>query len=309
LVNGTTYYYVVVHNDDETPIAPSDEIFETPQVTPVIPATPTGLTAVATANAIQLAWDAVPLAAHYTVERALSPAGPFEPVYDFARDTSYTDYGLQSNQGYSYRIVAFNSFGDSLPSAVASAAVGTLDHTLPTVTVTGVVDRATYLLGNVPTPGFSATDSGGIATQDDVLIEPETTSGAGQYTQVVTVRDNAGNETIVYTTYWVDYDFSGFKPPLHTSGQAFPVNRSIPVKFELNDSDGNPVTDAQFTVLVDGRPVPAWPGSAPVNNGPGQYIFRVDPGLLSQELHTLTVILDDTTSYQTTFRVAAPMIE
>ena len=45
-----------------------------------------------------------------------------------------------------------------------------LDHGAPSVSVTGVVDGARYMLGAVPTPDFSATDStSGVATSTGVL--------------------------------------------------------------------------------------------------------------------------------------------
>jgi fibronectin type 3 domain-containing protein len=303
LSNGTTYYYVV-QSEDGAGISPeSAEVSETPQAAPVLPGAPTdlGTSLVNDKNAVRLRWDAAGLASAYTVERATSPAGPFVPLYRFVRGTTYTDYGLQSNTDYVYRVRAVNSFGDSAPSNAATAKVRSVDHRAPTVTVSKVRDGAVYTLGAEPKPKFAAADSGGLAWKDDMLHRPDTATGAGTYTYVASAADRATNENHAYATYSVRYRFSGITGALSSPGRTFPADEAIPVTFRLSDAKNRGVRDAGFDVLVDGVPAQEW--GTGLHHPSGTYEFLLDPRQLSAELHTLTLVLDDGTSRQTTFHL------
>ncbi len=303
LQNGQTYYYVV-QSEDGAGISPdSVEISETPQASPVLADAPSHLRAnlVNNGSAVRLSWDAADLASVYTVERATSPAGPFEPLYRFVPGTTYTDNALRSNTNYVYRIRAVNTFGDSAPSNSVTAKVRSVDHRAPTVTVSKVNDGAVYTLGAVPTPKFSAADSGGLAWKDDTLHRPDTETRAGTYTYVASAADKATNDRHVYATYSVRYRFSGFTGALSAPGRTFPLDGAIPVTFRLSDAKNHGVDGAEFDVLVDGVPAQEW--GAGLHNPSGTYEFRLDPRQLSAELHTLTLVLDDGTSRQTTLRL------
>ena len=84
-------------------------------------------------------------------------------------------------------------------------------------------------------------------------------------------------------------------------GRTFPLDEAIPVTFRLSDAKNHGVDGAEFDVLVDGVPAQEW--GAGLHNPSGTYEFRLDPRQLSAELHTLTLVLDDGTSRQTTFRL------
>ncbi len=304
LQNGVTYYYVVQSVDGAGSSPDSEEISETPQATPVVPGAPSRLVAntVHDRNAVRLSWDAADLASAYTVERATSPSGPFEPVYRVVRGTTFTDYGVRSGQRYVYRVRGVNSFGEGEASPVARVALGSVDHVVPVVSVSGVEDGAAYLLGAVPKPRSHAGDNRGVAWKNDQLRRPATKTGAGQYTFVASAGDEATNESIVYATYSVRYRFSGLLGALGSPGASFPLDQPLPVEFRLTDSRHEGVGGAKAEVLVDGVPAEAWgdPQKAPK----GSYRFLLDPLRLSAEFHTLTVVLDDGTTHTTTFRLS-----
>lgn len=302
LTNGVTYHYVVQVTDGSGSSPSSEEIHETPQAAPVIPDAPSALTASAEGNAVRLEWDGVDLATHYTVARATSADGPFEPLYQLVPGPSYTDYGIEPGRRYAYRVSALNSFGQSAPGPAAEVSVGALDHHPPSVAVTGVEDGADYVIGAVPKPGMRAHDAGGIAARDEELRRPATATGAGRYSYVASARDVGTNESIVHAMFRVRYRFSGFRGPLRHPDRTFSPDEPIPIVFRLTDAHRRPVNGAGYEVLVDGVPAAEWP-SGHERAGSGTYGFVLDPRLLSEEMHTLTLRLDDRTAHRTTFRL------
>ena len=301
LRNGQTYYYVVQQADVEAVSELSEVASETPQSTPTLPRTVTGLAAGQNPAGVRLSWKAADLAVSYTIERATSAAGPFEPVYRQVRGTSYTDTGVRPGQAYVYRIVAVNSVGNAPASSAASVTVGSVDRTVPTVAVSGVSDRGSYLLGGEPVPTYKASDDRALAWHKGVLDQPSTTTGAGQYTFVASASDKATNMAVTYATYWVRYWFSGFLGRLASPGATFPLDRPVPVVFRLTDAHHKGVRGAEAQVLVDGVPAKAWSG--PKEKPNGTYVFLLDPRELSEDLHTLSVMLDDGVTHTATFRL------
>ncbi|MGI9321092.1 MAG: hypothetical protein ACR2O5_06730 [Thiogranum sp.] len=95
---------------------------------PVQPAAPTVLTATADAllAQIQLNWvDNAVDETGYRVERAVSGAGPWNVLVTGLPPNSnaYLDTDVLANETWFYRVFAYNSAGDSLPSNVDSATV------------------------------------------------------------------------------------------------------------------------------------------------------------------------------------------
>lgn len=95
--------------------------YDDPPQTP--PAAPTGLAASAfSCSAIDLAWtDADALEDGFTIERSAAGANVWSFVAQVASDvTVYRDEGLTPQTSYDYRVRAFNAFGSSAWSNVAS---------------------------------------------------------------------------------------------------------------------------------------------------------------------------------------------
>ncbi|MBK8050345.1 MAG: multicopper oxidase domain-containing protein [Anaerolineales bacterium] len=121
----TTYAYQVVAVNTNGDSAPSNIATAT---TPIpIPATPANLTASALSPfQVDLAW--VDLATDedgFRVERALVTGGvpeAFTVLATLGLDVAaYSDTAVTPGMSYAYRVVAFNGFGDSMPSNVATA--------------------------------------------------------------------------------------------------------------------------------------------------------------------------------------------
>ena len=115
--------------------------------------------------------------------------------------------------------------------------------------------------------------------------------------------DQASNESIVYTTYHVRYRFADSSAgwPSRTDHST----RTRPSRWRSADRRGDcAVEGARATFLVDGVPARSWP-QTDSHDGDGE-VFLLDARQLSEELHTLTVLLDDGTSHRTTFRLARP---
>ena len=77
------------------------------------------------------------------------------------------------------------------------------------------------------------------------------TSSVGPKDVTFTAVDNAGNSDTKDCTYSVVYDFGGFLPPVSLDGRSlFKLGSTIPVKFQLFDAAGNPVSTAVATIKV-----------------------------------------------------------
>lgn len=66
---------------------------------------------------VVVAWSASPNASSYRVDRAASPAGPWETIVPSVADLQITDHGRQIEQQVCYRIGATNSVGTTLSAA------------------------------------------------------------------------------------------------------------------------------------------------------------------------------------------------
>ena len=105
-LNGT-YCYTIIATNNIGNSAPSVSACATIQV----PATPTNLTATATAtNRINLSWNAVATASGYIVNRAGSPIA-------ITAAASFADTGLSAHTSYCYTVIATNVVGSSTASA------------------------------------------------------------------------------------------------------------------------------------------------------------------------------------------------
>ena len=128
--------------------------------TPVItvPASPTSLSAtVASASQINLSWvDNSNNETGFTVERRTG-AGSYSPIgYTLANSSVYNDIGVSPNTTYTYRVIAYNSAGNS---AAYSNEV--------TVTSGGAVVLSTSIISAITT---TTAVSGGVITSDGGLL-------------------------------------------------------------------------------------------------------------------------------------------
>ena len=112
VVNETTYAYSVTASNASGTSASSTVVMATPL--PPVPATPTGLAAVAGNTTVALTWTAVSGATGYVIRRDGTVAASVP-------GTSYTDTGLTNGLTRGYTVAASNVAGASAQSAVVSA--------------------------------------------------------------------------------------------------------------------------------------------------------------------------------------------
>jgi hypothetical protein len=121
------------------------------------------------------------------------------------------------------------------------------DTTPPVVTVTGVSEGATYILGAVPAAGCSTTDEGsGVATEATLSLTGGNSLGVGSWTATCSgAMDNAGNiADPVSVDYSVTFLFTGFFSPVDNNGvlNIAKAGQIVPLKFRITDANGNPIT-------------------------------------------------------------------
>jgi alpha-tubulin suppressor-like RCC1 family protein len=118
---GTAYTYRVkgVNAAGASPYSSSAAAY-TPDV---VPAAPTGLGAAAAAGRITLSWsDAATNELGFRIYRALGAGGAALLTTTAAGVQSYDDFGVVSGQSYTYRVVAFNTAGESAGISAAATA-------------------------------------------------------------------------------------------------------------------------------------------------------------------------------------------
>jgi hypothetical protein len=181
-----------------------------------------------------------------------------------------------------------------------------IDRCAPALSISGVANGASYLLGAMPTPAFTSADAlSGVASQNAVLTGGDA-NGVGSYTYTVTATDKAGNRASQSASFTVDYLFGGFLSPL--SGATVKSGNNIAVKFQLMDAAGRPVTTATASLMLQlysgGTPVgmPVTAGSTSGGNSGNafrydavdkQYIYNLNTRGLSIGAWQLMVITDD----------------
>ena len=155
----------------------------------------------------------------------------------------------------------------------ASTSVGPLDVdlTAPFVSIDGIIDGHTYAAGSAPTPTCEAFDSlSGLAGSCSLTVTGGSGDG-GRFTAVATATDRAGNVATASVTWFVQFRFGGYLDPINDTGSkvtpqtsVFKSGSTVPVKFQLFDAAGNPIsvgTPPQWLTPVRGPAL----GSASVN--------------------------------------------
>jgi fibronectin type 3 domain-containing protein len=110
---GTTYYYKIIAVNDAGQSSYSSYASATPSSSgySAVPSAPTGVTASAYSNAIEVTWQSVANASYYRVYRYRGTSGyTYENYYETSY-TYYTDTNLSTGTTYYYQVVAVNSEG------------------------------------------------------------------------------------------------------------------------------------------------------------------------------------------------------
>jgi hypothetical protein len=124
-----------------------------------------------------------------------------------------------------------------------------VDKTAPTVTC----DPApTYVVGGTPESGLSAIVTDALSGPASSPVTAEVVVGdlvaSGMFEKSLTGYDVAGNATTAGCQFVVAYDFMGFLQPVPQS--SYKRGSTIPVRFQLGDASGQPISDAAAAALL-----------------------------------------------------------
>ena len=174
-----------------------------------VPAAATSLTAQNTGNSIQLTWkDVAYNESGYNVYRSTTTNGTYTLVGATATDAiSFTDSSITGNTQYFYKITAFNVYGTSdysniatittanrIPQIVAISDVAIKNNQTATVNITAKDDATDHVtLTASGLPSFATFVDNGNGT-GKITVTP-TANNLGAYPVTVTATDNAGANT------------------------------------------------------------------------------------------------------------------
>lgn len=180
-----------------------------------------------------------------------------------------------------------------------------IDKNSPEITVE---DGKKYTL-NQSVTWTAKDDLSGLDTSASGSID---TSKVGSKTQTITATDKAGNTTTKEIHYQVVYTYSGVLQPINSDGKSiFKAGSTVPVKFQLTDSNGNFISTANATIYYEkystqilGNDVEAVSTSAATSGNQfrydpsaSQYIFNLSTKGLDIGTYQITIKLDDGTSH------------
>jgi hypothetical protein len=181
----------------------------------------------------------------------------------FSACTSPQNYSSLTEGNHTFEVRAIDEASNTDPSPASFTWL--VDTTPPVVSVTGVTNDETYVLGSVPTAGCDTQDAlSGVATAASLIVSGGKANGVGSFTAICEgATDNAGNSGSASVSYSVIYDFGGFTDPIDPQAvNQVKAGQTVPAKFSLNGDQG-------MAILAEGYPVSqevaACDGSASVN--------------------------------------------
>jgi hypothetical protein len=202
----------------------------------------------------------------------LDPATPPSLFGDLPAGCPYQGAGADVASDGQHGVYAASEDNAGEDEAPVSASFK-IDATPPTVTCPESVP--TFELGSaggLVTAVVSDGGSGPVSTSVSAAASADT---AGAHAVDLTGEDDAGNTTTVACPYVVGYLFAGFSAPLPTS--TVKSGRTLPLKFQLQDASGQPISDEDAQALVSSScqiaiilvkpagPVPGCPSYDPIS--------------------------------------------
>jgi len=201
------------------------------------------------------------------------------------------------------------------PDAPENITIQPQDTELPVISHTQL--NSEYILNSAPIAfNFSAQDAGiGVYKISATLDGNPIPSGQsvlfeqlGSHEIKITAEDFVGNTAIETINFDVIYNFSGFLSPIKIDGSGvYKLDRTLPVKFQLTDANGNYISTAINKLYVakisDGvvgmDEIPLSTSNADTGNifrydlENNQYIYNLAANGLSVGSWQLKIILDD----------------
>jgi hypothetical protein len=166
----------------------------------------------------------------------------------FNADGDLTAIGTSTTSGEGSAVtVGSPAFTDWAGNTVAAGAVTSpsfkIDKTAPVVSVTGVANGATYILGAVPAAGCSTVETlSGVKTATTLSVSGGPIGSVTATCSAATDNaDNTGSPASV--TYTVSYHFDGFYAPVDNGSvlNVVKAGQAVPLKWRLTDANGNPI--------------------------------------------------------------------
>jgi hypothetical protein len=147
-----------------------------------LPATPTGLAAVAGNTQVSLTWTASAGASSYSVKRATTSGGPYATAASGVIAPGYTNTGLSNGTTYYYVVSAVNGCGESADSSQVSATPTAAQAVAPPTSLKATAAKRKVMLS------WTQSVSTGI-TQNRIY---RSTSSGGPYAAIALIGANTG---------------------------------------------------------------------------------------------------------------------
>lgn len=224
---------------------------------------------------------------------------------------SVTEDKIIATEGLDQSIIGIcvDMAGNSVDAIISGI---NIDKTPPLITNNIPIDGAEYLLNQNIAADWQIYDAlSGIGLSTGTVDSGQTidTSSVGAKTFNIASSDKAGNQTARLLNYYVHYDYSGVLSPIKSDGSKFfKFGSTVPIKFQLKDSNGNFISTSNAYIYVNkvsdsvsGLEEVVSAGEANVGNlfrydaTDNQYIFNLSTKLLSIGTWQLSIKLDDET--------------
>jgi lysophospholipase L1-like esterase len=187
-----------------------------------------------------------------------------------------------------------------------------IDRLAPVVDLDALSPHQRVMLGAPLIARYGCADSRSFVRTCTAAVAPGRlvdTSTVGDHSFTVTAVDHAGNRVVVEHRYSVRYGWSGpLSPLLPGQPRVVHVGDTLPVRFELTNHLGVPVSTAQVAVALEGprgtstRRRPANPLARWVDRT-GQYLYVVDTRALTPGVWDVVVRPDDGSEYRVNVNV------
>jgi alpha-tubulin suppressor-like RCC1 family protein len=268
--------------------AGNSEDANTHSMTLIIDNAPPTISGSRTPAANGFGWNNSPVVAHFECADAESGIAVCEPDYTFVNEGA----------GQSYSGMATNNAGNTATATVGDV---NIDMTAPTITLNGIANGGSYILGAIPSATCGAVDAlSGLVGACSVSVKGGNTNGVGTFHFSATALDKAGNTAMIAGSYRVIYRFDGFLQPINDTGHAqvcgagcvtsiFKGGSTIPVKFQLKQADGT---------IVQAGSLPQW--STPQKGSPT--IAAIDESSYSDPATSGDSYLWDSTAQQYSYK-------
>lgn len=270
----TQYYYTIWAKNNSGEYSTSVTATETTTADSTVPASPTNVSANAISSSeITVSWDVVENTTEYIVERAIALSGPYAFLSTVnSNQTYYTDNSLTPSTSYYYRVLARNTYGDSVVSSPATATTNAAENApiSPSALTSSITNSSTVVLNwtdNATTEtayrvyrstnGSAAVKLGTDLNPNTITYTDSTQAVGNIYTYTVRAVNSAGEST---PSNSIDIDTRVPSDPINFSGVGATdtvtlswddVSRDSAYTVERSSSSTGPWTSISTTIATN----------------------------------------------------------